>query len=121
MLSNKWYNILKFVAQLVLPGLATLYLTLGDLWGLGYKLQVAGTLTAIATFLGLFLQVSSAKYNNSDAQYDGVIEVSESDHKIVHQIKMNSDPYDLVDMSSAKFKIEKMPSLPRRSREKPSL
>lgn len=111
MLSNRVYDIFKICAQIALPGLATFYLTIGDLWDLPKRVEVAGTFTAAAVFLGLFLQVSSVIYKRSDSQYDGVIEVSESEQKIVHQIKMNNDPYDLIGMDSVKFKIEKIPPL----------
>jgi len=61
-MSNKVYNILKYVALIVLPALATLLLGLGELWNIEIMPKVAGTVTLIATFLGAILQVSSAKY-----------------------------------------------------------
>lgn len=61
-MSNKVYNILKYVALIVLPALATLLLGLGELWNIEIMPKIAGTVTLIATFLGAILQVSSAKY-----------------------------------------------------------
>lgn len=61
-MSNKAYNILKYVALIVLPALATLLLGLGELWGIAMMPKIAGTVTLIATFLGAILQVSTSKY-----------------------------------------------------------
>lgn len=61
-MSNRVYDILKYVALIVLPALATLYLTIATIWGLPYGEAVAATITAIDTFLGAILGVSSKKY-----------------------------------------------------------
>lgn len=61
-LSNKVYDILKFIAQIVLPALGTLYFTLSQIWGLPYGEQIVGTITAIDTFLGALLKISTSKY-----------------------------------------------------------
>lgn len=62
-MSNKLYDILKYVAQIVLPALGTLYFAIASIWGLPYGEQVVGTITAIDTFLGALLMLSSANYN----------------------------------------------------------
>lgn len=62
-MSNKVYDVLKFVAQIVLPALATFYLTLAGIWGLPFGEQVSGTIMAVDTFLGAVLMISSNKYN----------------------------------------------------------
>ena len=61
-LNNKVYDILKWVAQIVLPALGTLYFALASIWGLRYGRQVVGTITAIDTFLGALLGISSVNY-----------------------------------------------------------
>lgn len=61
-MSNRLYDILKFVAQIVLPALGTLYFALSSIWGLPYGEQIVGTITAIDVFLGAILGISSAKY-----------------------------------------------------------
>lgn len=68
-MSNKLYDILKYIALIVLPAVATLYLTLSTIWGLPYGEAVAATITAIDTFLGALLGISSKKY--ADAQEEG--------------------------------------------------
>lgn len=61
-MKNKTYDILKFIACVVLPALATLILTIFKIWGLPYGEAIAGTITAIDTFLGAILQISSGAY-----------------------------------------------------------
>lgn len=62
-MSNKTYDILKWIAQLLLPALGTLYFALAAIWGFPYGEQIVGTITAIDTFLGTILHISSNKYN----------------------------------------------------------
>ena len=67
-MSNKMYNVLKWVAQVVLPGIATLYFTMAGIWGLPYGEEIVGTITAVDTFLGVLLGISSAQYNKKKAE-----------------------------------------------------
>lgn len=64
-MSNKVYDVLKFIAMVVLPALGTLYFALSSIWGLPYGEQIVGTITAIDTFLGALLGISSATYKKS--------------------------------------------------------
>lgn len=61
-LSNRTYDVLKYFAQVVLPALGTLYFALSQIWGLPYGEEVVGTITAIDTFLGVLLKISSNNY-----------------------------------------------------------
>ena len=63
MLKNKTYDTLKYIAQIVLPAIATLYFALAQIWGLPYGEQIVGTITAIDVFLGAILGISTAQYN----------------------------------------------------------
>ena len=63
MFSNKTYDVLKKIAQIWLPALGTLYFALSNIWGLPYAEQIVGTITAIDTFLGLILGISTENYN----------------------------------------------------------
>ena len=47
MMNNKLYDVLKYIALIVLPALATLYFALSSIWGLPYGEQIVGTITAI--------------------------------------------------------------------------
>ena len=62
-LNNKTYDVLKWIAQILLPALATLYFALSKVWSLPYGTEVVGTITAIDAFLGALLGISSAQYN----------------------------------------------------------
>ena len=62
-MSNRTYDILKYVAQIVLPAIGTLYFALASIWGLPYGEQIVGTITAIDAFLGAVLKISTNKYN----------------------------------------------------------
>lgn len=66
MMSNKTYDILKYIAQIVLPGIGTLYFALAGIWGFPYGEQIVGTITAVDTFLGVLLGISSANYNSGE-------------------------------------------------------
>lgn len=61
-LSNRAYDVLKYFAQVVLPALGTLYFALSQIWGLPYGEEIVGTITAIDTFLGVLLKISSNNY-----------------------------------------------------------
>lgn len=62
-MSNKVYDTLKFLAQVGLPALGTLYFALAGIWGFPYGEQIVGTITAIDACLGAILGISTAKYN----------------------------------------------------------
>ena len=58
-------NILKNLAQLILPALGTLYFALASIWEFPYGEEVVGTITAIDTFLGVILTMSTKENNNN--------------------------------------------------------
>jgi hypothetical protein len=64
-ISNKLYDILKWVAMYLLPALGTLYFALAGIWGFPFGEQVVGTITAIDTFLGVILGISSVQYKKN--------------------------------------------------------
>lgn len=61
--SDKTYNLLKWIAMIVLPALGALYFGLASIWGLPYGQEIVGTITVIDTFLGAILGISSSNYN----------------------------------------------------------
>lgn len=60
-ISNKVYDILKWVIVIVSPALITLITTLGELYGFESAV-ICGTISAITVFAGAVLQISSATY-----------------------------------------------------------
>lgn len=69
-MNDKLYDILKQLAQLWLPALATLYAALAGIWGFPYGDQIVGTIVAINTFIGAGLGLSSNAFKK-----ENVIEV----------------------------------------------
>lgn len=66
-MSDKIYDILKWVALIFIPALGTLYFALSTIWGLPYGEEIVGTLTAVDTFLGALLGISTYQYNKEDS------------------------------------------------------
>ena len=67
-LSNIWYDRLKFIAQIVLPALATLYFGLAQIWNLPYAEQVVGTISIVDAFLGALLGISTYNYRKNEQE-----------------------------------------------------
>lgn len=67
-MSNKTYDILKWIAQILLPAIGTLYFALASIWGFPYAEQIVGTITAVDTFLGVILGISTKMYNANNSQ-----------------------------------------------------
>ena len=61
-MSNKIYDILKWIAQYFLPAMGALYLALSKIWGFPNGEEIMGTIAAVDTFLGVVLGISSANY-----------------------------------------------------------
>lgn len=71
MLNDKIYEILKWVALIALPALATLISVILPLWNIcdeSVVTAIVGTITALATFLGTLLGVSTMKYRKIDKE-----------------------------------------------------
>lgn len=69
-LSNKVYDILKWIALILLPALAVLYGALAPVWGWPYPDQIVYTITAVDTFLGALLGISNYSYNREQGEQD---------------------------------------------------
>ena len=78
-MGDKVYDVLKFIAQIVLPALATFYLTLAGIWSLPYGEQISGTIMAIDTLLGAILMISSTKYNSNNVSTETINNIKESE------------------------------------------
>ena len=65
-ISNKLYDILKWLVIIVLPAAGTLYAALSTVWGWPYSEEIVTTITAVDTFLGAVLCISSATYNKGE-------------------------------------------------------
>lgn len=65
-MKNETYDVLKYVALIAMPALATFVLTLGKIWGIANVETYGATITATGVFLGALLQISSANYKKED-------------------------------------------------------
>lgn len=63
-MSNKLYDKLKWIAQILLPALGVLYFALAGIWDFPYGEEIVGTITAVDAFLGVVLGISSKQYHN---------------------------------------------------------
>lgn len=70
-MSNKVYDVLKYIAQIVLPALATLYFALSKIWNFPYGAEIVGTISAVDAFLGALLKISTDQYNKEQQPPDG--------------------------------------------------
>jgi hypothetical protein len=61
-MENELYDAMKFVAQILLPAVATLYSAIAPIWNLPDVAQIVGTVSAVDTALGLILARSSKNY-----------------------------------------------------------
>ena len=62
-MSNNTYDVLKKIAQIWIPAIATLYFALAQIWQWPYSEQIVGSLTALDAFLGAVLGISTMIYN----------------------------------------------------------
>ena len=65
-MSNETYDVLKWIAQIGLPALGSLYFALAQIWTLPYPEEIVGTIVAVDVFLGAFLGISTSQYNKSN-------------------------------------------------------
>ena len=65
-LNDKIYDVLKWVALIALPAVATLYTALAGIWGLPYAEAIPATITAVDLFIGALIGISAANYNKED-------------------------------------------------------
>lgn len=108
LLTNKLYNIIKFLAMTLLPAAGTLYFTLSGLWGLPNTEQVIGSITAVDLFLGVLLGISSNSYKYSSAKYDGTIEVDKADTgKTMFTLALDTPTDELEDKEEVVFNVHK--------------
>lgn len=64
-LSNKTYDILKWIALVALPALTTFYGVVGATCHIPYTQEVLTIAVAFDTMLGTMLGISASKYNKT--------------------------------------------------------
>lgn len=66
-MSNKTYDVLKWIALVVLPAIAIFYESIAGIWGLPFAEQIPDTIVVVDLFLGTLLGVSSEAYKKNNA------------------------------------------------------
>ena len=66
-MNNKMYDVLKWIALVVLPAIAFFYESLASIWGLPFADQIPETVMAVDLFLGVLLGVSSETYKKNNS------------------------------------------------------
>lgn len=61
-MSNRTYDILKYIALIALPALQVFWLTIGKIWNISYTVEIGATIGAVALLLGTLLGVSTKNY-----------------------------------------------------------
>jgi hypothetical protein len=64
-MSNKLYDILKYVCTIALPAIGTLYFALAQIWNFPYGEEIVGTIAALTTFIGVLIGISTHNYNKA--------------------------------------------------------
>lgn len=108
MMSNNVYDKLKWIAQILLPALGTLYYGLAKLWNLPAAEEVVGTIVLVDAFLGALLVVSTRQYEKGEFKYDGTAYVGEradGTKQASLVLKNYEDPSQVVQQKELLFKV----------------
>lgn len=107
-LSNEVYDKLKFLTQVILPGVGALYFALAGLWDLPSADAVVGTIVAVDAFLGLFLGASTKQYMNTDARFDGAVNISQHpEDENASNLHVQLDPTSLAQKDEITVKVNR--------------
>lgn len=101
-INDTLYDVVKFLALIAFPAFGALYFGLAGIWGLPAAEQVVGTVTVVDTFLGVLLGISKQRYDNSDAKYDGVMEVGPGKNSLI----LNDTVEKLEEKKELVFKVQ---------------
>ena len=107
-LSDWVYDLLKRFVTLILPAFGTFYVTIAPIWNFPNPEAVVSTTLAVATFLGVVLNISGRTYEKSDEKYDGVIDVHEDEDGVKRAaliLKDYENPADVVAQKEVRFKV----------------
>lgn len=108
-LSNSTYDTLKWIALILLPGLAAAYFSLSGVLAVPYPDEVVGTITVLDTLLGVILGQSTKNYTDPrEGEMIGFVRVDDSGPKTLFKFEYaGDDPYDIVQHDRVTFKVVK--------------
>ena len=106
-LSNAVYDKLKFLVQVLIPGLAALYVGLAQVWEdvsfFDHATQVSATAVVVATFLGLFLTASGRQYEGAG---DLVVTEDPDDGSVFLSADLNKHPAAFKDKANVTLNVK---------------
>lgn len=105
-LSNKQYDLAKWLTVTLFPGLGTLYFALATIWGLPAGQEVLGTMMAIQAFLAVLIGISSNQYESSGAKYSGDLNITQQPNgEKKATFAFNQHPSELSDKKEVVLKV----------------
>lgn len=105
--SNKVYDRLKWVSFVLLPALGAAYFAFSQLLGLPYGVEVVGSLAILDTLLGTLLGKSTQQYQNSDARFDGSINVESFEDEGYSNLNVQLDPAAIAGKDEVTVKVNR--------------
>lgn len=114
-LTNKVYDLLKFVGLLFIPALIVFINTLAEIWEWGETAsKVSLSIAAFAILLGVVIQWTSSRYNKGEVD-GGYLEMTGRDEDTgIPNLKLtvNQNPDDLVKARHVKLRVGPAPAPP---------
>ena len=99
-LGNKTYDILKWIASLLLPGVTTLWLSIGKIWNIPFTAEIGATIAAITVFMQVVLGISKKNYEGEgELIVDGNGNVSE------FKIQNDTSIHELTEKNNVMVKV----------------
>lgn len=108
-LKDKTYSYLKFIALVVMPAMALLYLVLAGVWNLLQPEIVVATILVANLLLGVLLGMSSRQYQTAtQGEFVGFLNVTKhQDGKKTVELEFPGDPHDIDKHDRVTFKVRK--------------
>lgn len=98
LVETTFFDVLKVLALVVLPLAGMLYFAFAGALNLPSPEYVVGGLATASAAIGTFVKTNEVKYNASDAKFDGVVNVIQTDEKKIYQLALKTDP-NLIDQA----------------------
>lgn len=106
-INPKLYDFLKWLALVLLPAIAALYVGVGSLWNFPAIPQVVGTITAVDTFLGLLLNKSSKNFASEQVVGDIIVQQDQFGTVSGMRLVADKDPLVFDDQKKAVFNVRR--------------
>lgn len=106
-LNAKLYDLLKWIALVLLPAVGTLYFALGQLWHFPAIEEVVGSITALDAFLGVLINKSSKNYNEKQIVGDLIMGTDIDGNAFMKRLEGDRDPLILEVGKNAIFRVKR--------------